>query len=131
MDPEELNHQIIRDFSLIIPKISAIYLYGSHTVGKADERSDIDICLVAGPDTDPYPLQSIAWQNLNSDIYDIRVFELLPLFIQIHILARGELICTRNEADLAEYTYKFWKSWDDQRWYQNPIQGADIYAESP
>jgi predicted nucleotidyltransferase len=115
---------ILRDIVLIPADIPGIYLFGSLAEGRSDERSDIDICLVAGRDLDPVRLQSLAWQYLSSDRYDVRIFELLPLYLQIRILAQGILLSSPDQAALCEYLYPWWKRWDDQRWYQTPIPGA-------
>lgn len=37
-----------------------MYLYGSQAEGKADCRSDTDICLVGGPGRDPESTQFLA-----------------------------------------------------------------------
>lgn len=124
MDFEAARNGIIRDLSSIPVTIPGIYLYGSLAEGRSDERSDVDICLVAGRDNDPVRLQSLIWQYLSSDRYDIRIFELLPLYLQIRILARGILLSSPDPAALGEYLYPWWKRWDDQRWYQTPIPGA-------
>ena len=124
MDLEPVKTRICQDFSLVPVTIPGIYLYGSVADGRSDERSDIDICLIAGRDMDPAQLQSLAWQYLSSERYDIRIFEFLPLYLQIRIIARGILISSPDPAALAEYLYPWWKRWDDQRWYQTPIPGA-------
>ena len=124
MDPENLNQQILKDLKPVSSYVRGIYLYGSQAEGRADIRSDIDICLVAGFDQDPTSLQFLVWKQVRSDTYDIRIFELLPLYIQMTILARGILLSSPDPAALGEYLYSYWKRWDDQRWYQTPIQGA-------
>ena len=121
MDIDSAITGIIRDISKIPAIIPGVYLFGSLVDGRFDDRSDIDLCLVAGRDLDPVRLQTLAWQYVSSDRYDIRIFELIPLYLQIHILARGILISSPDPAGLSEYQYPFWKRWDDQRWYQSPI----------
>ncbi|MDD1730452.1 MAG: nucleotidyltransferase domain-containing protein [Methanospirillum sp.] len=124
MDPKPLIEIIIQDLAVIPVVIPGIFLYGSQAEGMADERSDIDICLVAGRDLDPGNLQQLAWRHIMTDRYDIRIFEFLPLYIQIRVLARGILIASPDSVALSEYLYPWWKRWDDQRWYQTPIPGA-------
>jgi predicted nucleotidyltransferase len=123
MDREQLINEILDDLSFLPKDIPGIFLYGSYGSGSADERSDIDICLVSGTNIDPQSLQVRAWRNITSEKYDIRIFELLPLFIQIQILNNGLLIYAPDPPALYEYLYRFWKRWDDQRWYQTPIHG--------
>jgi len=122
MDSEPLKRVILQEISSIPVEIPGIYLFGSHADGQADERSDIDICLVAGSNQDPSRLQSLAWRHVRSGRYDIRIFEILPLHMQIRILTTGILLSSPDPAALAEYLYPYWKQWDDQRWYQTPIQ---------
>jgi len=124
MDQKDLISKIIADFSAIPIEIPGIYLFGSYAEGKADGRSDVDICLVAGTKIDPKQLQFLAWRYVNSNIYDIRVFEFLPLYMQIRIIAKGILLQSCDIPALTEYLYSYWKRWDDQRWYQTPIPGA-------
>ncbi len=124
MDREELITRVLRDFSFIPKNIPGIFLYGSYSNGTAQERSDIDICLVAGPEFNPYELQTKSWRCIGSGRYDIRIFELLPLFIQIRIITTGILIYSPDTPALYEYPYQVRKRWDDQRWYQTPIPGA-------
>jgi len=124
VDQETLKGTILRDTSVLPVKPFGIYLYGSQAEGRADERSDIDLCFVAGKDMDPVRLQHLAWRHIRADRYDIRIFELLPLYLQIRILARGILIESPDPYELSEYLYPWWKRWDDQRWYQTPIPGA-------
>ncbi|MDD1729506.1 MAG: nucleotidyltransferase domain-containing protein [Methanospirillum sp.] len=124
MDRKALIADLLRDLSTLAEKVPGIYLYGSQAEGTADERSDVDICLVAGSSLDPVHLQSLAWRERRSERYDIRIFELLPLYIQVRILSRGILVSSPDPAGLAEYLYPYWKRWDDQRWYQSPVPGA-------
>ncbi|PWR71605.1 nucleotidyltransferase domain-containing protein [Methanospirillum lacunae] len=124
MDPQSLKEGILQELSSLPVILPGVFLYGSQAEGVADERSDTDLCLVAGPDLDPAWLQKQAWRHIRADRYDIRIFELLPLFMQIRILSTGILISSPDLYALSEYLYPWWKKWDDQRWYQTPIPGA-------
>jgi uncharacterized protein len=124
MDPQSLKVEILQELSSLPVKLPGVFLYGSQAEGTADERSDTDLCLVAGTDLDPVLLQKQAWRHIRADKYDIRIFELLPLFMQIRILSKGILIASPDPYALSEYLYPWWKRWDDQRWYQTPIPGA-------
>jgi predicted nucleotidyltransferase len=124
MGTPELISEILNDLSSLSGMVMGIFLFGSYAEGKEDNRSDIDICLVAGPEIDPKKLQYKAWSTVSSSAYDIRIFELLPLYLQIRIMATGLLIDSHNPMDLSEYLYSYWKKWDDERWYQTPIPGA-------
>ncbi len=74
MDPEKLKIQIHRDLNPVSSVVLGVYLFGSQVRGQADEKSDIDICLVAGPDSDPVEIQFLAWKKICSELYDIRIF---------------------------------------------------------
>lgn len=90
----------------------------------ADSRSDIDICLIAGPDIDPVSLLSLAWRNIRTDVYDIRIFEQMPLYLQMEVIHKGLPVISPDPPALGEYFYYFRKRWDDQRWYQRPVIGS-------
>lgn len=124
MDRQQLISLILGDLSFIPQSIPGVFLYGSYATDSADARSDIDICIVSGKEFEPQDLQSLAWRNIKSEKYDIRIFELLPLFIQIRVLTQGILIYSPDKAALCEYLYGYRKLWDDQKWYQSPIPGA-------
>lgn len=124
MNQQSLIAQILKDLAILPVTPFGVILYGSQAEGKADERSDIDLCLVAGSELNPVHLQRQAWRHIRADLYDIRIFELLPLYLQIRILSRGILISSLDQYALSEYLYPWWKRWDDQRWYQTPIPGA-------
>ena len=122
MDPEFLR-KISEDLAHLKKYSVGILLYGSHVTGKADERSDIDICIIAGPGQDPMNTLSKSWQTVRADIYDIRIFEHLPLHLQIRVLISGIWLYQEDPAMVGEYLYPVWKRWDDQRFYQDPIPG--------
>ncbi len=102
-------------------EVEAILLYGSHARKEATPRSDIDICLVVpearkNPDKGIHLIQE-AWREVPLDFskYDLRVFELLPLYIQMSIIKNHVVIWTRNELNLYEYLYfNYLKPWKDQ-----------------
>ena len=122
MDPEFLR-KISEDLAHLKEYSIGMLLYGSHVTGKADERSDIDICIIAGPSQDPMNTLSKSWQTVRADIYDIRIFEHLPLHLQIRVLISGIWLYQEDPAMVGEYLYPVWKRWDDQRFYQDPIPG--------
>jgi len=121
--------KILVDISPLTHITDGILLYGSQISGKADERSDIDICLIAGPSHDPMEVLSASWRYMDSDIYDIRVFEQFPLHLKVRVLVQGIWLYERDPPALGEYLYSTWKRWDDQRFYQDPIPGVPNYQE--
>jgi len=85
-----------------------ILLYRSHAQGCRSERSDIDICIVA-PGND-YVLMRIN-RRLGGK-YDVKVFEKMPLYIQIEII-RNHLIIYGDAAWIGAYFYRFGRLWAD------------------
>ncbi len=46
---------------------------------------------------------------------DVKVFEELPLHIQVSIIHHHELLLSKNTSDLYEYFYMYRKRWKDQK----------------
>ena len=118
MVKKELLEQIYNDFTYVIEKkdILGILLFGSYSKSQNTNRSDIDICIVA-PNEEPYQLISFILQNINVDSnkYDIRLFNELPLYIKIHIIEDGIIIYSSNKLNLYEFFFIYRKLWDDQK----------------
>lgn len=93
-----------------------LLLWGSHVKGPTTPRSDVDLCIVAGPNGDPDALLRIAWRrvHLPDRDLDVRVFENLPMFLKGAVLEAHEVVLTRDEPALYEYLYRFRKLWADQ-----------------
>jgi predicted nucleotidyltransferase len=96
-----------KDFEEFKDRVFGILLYGSYAKDEYTKRSDIDICLV-GVDKDTY--MEILGKLGNK--YDIKIFEELPLYIQIDIIKNHKVIFG-DELELSEYFYKFRKIWRD------------------
>lgn len=96
--------------------ILGAYLYGSHATGPTTPRSDIDLCLVAGPDNDPREVLQEAYRRtpLGQPPYDVRIFEELPLYMKAQVLEDGNLILSRDEPALSEYVRRWSKVWGHQ-----------------
>ena len=99
--------QLRRDFRPFKDDCMGILLYGSHARGEATERSDVDICLVKPkPGTYERVLEKLGGK------YDVKVFEELPLYIQIEVI-RNHRVIYGDELELSEYFYRFRKLWKD------------------
>ena len=99
--------QLRRDFGPFRYDCMGILLYGSHARGEATERSDVDICLVKPkPGTYERVLEKLGGK------YDVKVFEELPLYIQIEVI-RSHRVIYGDELELSEYFYRFRKLWKD------------------
>ncbi len=106
---------IKEDFSFLFYRedVLAILLYGSVVEGKETPRSDIDICIVAPECKDRRGVLKEIFRKLDifSKKYDVRIFEELPLYIQIQIIQKNEIIYTKNVYELYEYFYSIRKLW--------------------
>lgn len=75
--------------------------------------SDIDVAVLTYC-KDKVKNMEVQWDLLGIAplIYDIRVFELLPIYIQISIIHNYKVIFG-DILEISEYFYKFRKKWDD------------------
>jgi predicted nucleotidyltransferase len=96
-------------------QILGVLLYGSQATGEAGPRSDIDLCIVAPQAAD----RSFLWRKFISHLrdsrYDVRIFELLPLFLKAAVMEQGVLVHCQDEPELYEYFYPFRRDWQDQK----------------
>ena len=97
-----------KDFEIFKDDALGILLFGSRARLEDDERSDIDICIVR-PVSDRV-LTEIT--RVFGGKYDIKVFENLPLYIQIEII-RDHRILYGDEIQLSDYFYRFGRLWED------------------
>ncbi|MCD6139637.1 MAG: nucleotidyltransferase domain-containing protein [Thermococcus sp.] len=99
--------QLKRDFKDFKTSCLAIVLYGSYAKGSPTKRSDVDICLIKSKEG----VYERVLEKLGGK-YDIKVFEELPLYIQIDIIKNHKVVYG-NELELSEYFYQFRKLWKD------------------
>lgn len=106
------------DFSFLFGKkeVLAVLLYGSVVKGEETLRSDIDICIVAPSHENRAELIKEVYKNLDvfSKKYDVRIFEELPLYMQIQIIQNHDVVYTKDIYEMHEYFYHFRKLWEDQ-----------------
>lgn len=88
----------------------AVLLWGSYARGEATERSDMDVCVVAGPEGDAKALQSRLWRMP----VDGHVFERMPDFLRAEVLRNHRILWCDDEPALAEYLRPYWKRWRTQ-----------------
>lgn len=103
-----LKTDVEKDFEEFNDDALGILLYGSRAQGCWSERSDIDICIVA-PGND-YVLRRIN-KRLGGK-YDVKVFEKMPLYIQIEIIHNHQIIYGAA-ARIGAYFYRFRRLWAD------------------
>lgn len=100
--------ELREDFSGFEHAAFGILLFGSYAMGNETQESDIDVCIVK-------PVDEGVVKKINRKLggkYDVKVFEELPLYIQIDIL-QSHVLIYGNEVDLSEYFYGFRKLWSD------------------
>jgi hypothetical protein len=96
-------------------RVLGVLLYGSWARGDAGPDSDIDICLVAPEAEDKSGLWREFVSHLRSEKYDVRIFEILPLYIKMAVIEEGSVLWSRDILELYEYFYPFRREWDDQK----------------
>ena len=122
---KKLVNKIKKDFEPFKDRILGILLYGSTIKGTRTKRSDIDICIVA-PDEKPLKL----FRETLPLKYDVKIFETMPLFLQIQIIQHHKVIYTKDIYELYEYFYWFRKQWDDQKQRQRITRKEAIHMFS-
>ncbi|MFX1572834.1 MAG: nucleotidyltransferase family protein [Promethearchaeota archaeon] len=104
--------QIREDLHFLRDKHEVV-IYGSRVEGGVRPKSDIDIAIIS---YETEKEQNIALQKELLGIfplkYDIRIFELLPIYIQISIIENYKVIFG-DPLEISEYFYSFRKKWDD------------------
>jgi predicted nucleotidyltransferase len=105
----------MKDFEPLLDDVLGILLYGSLAAGVDSERSDIDISIVAPAIDDKSGFSRRILSSVRDARYDVRVFELMPLYLKAEVVEKGEVIYTKNIFKLYEYFYYFRKIWDDQK----------------
>ena len=90
-----------------------IILFGSSVEGGMRPTSDIDVAILSRNKNKAENIQ------LQKDIlgeypqkFDLRIFELFPIYIQISIIENYKVIFG-DSLEISEYFYYFRKKWDD------------------
>jgi hypothetical protein len=112
---KKIVKMVKEDFSFLEKKVLGILLYGSTQRNEYNEKSDIDICIVA-PKQEPRKILKEVFRKVDvyGKKYDVRIFEELPLYIKIEII-RNHTVVFGDIYDLYEYFYSIRKLWDDQK----------------
>lgn len=86
----------------------AVVLYGSVlTEHFVPGRSDIDVAVVTMKRKNNRSLMREVLGKVNPNKYDVRVFELLPLYIKAEVV-KNYLVVYGDEGEVGEYFY-FWR----------------------
>lgn len=90
-----------------------VVLYGSQVEGGVRPDSDIDIGVITRETNIETNIETqkelLGFFPLN---FDVRVFELFPIYIQISIIETYQVIFG-DILEISEYFYSFRKKWDD------------------
>ena len=115
MDQEKVLAKAKMDFQFLQEKVLGTLVFGSWARGEASDRSDIDLCIVAPLEKDPASLWIDALSRIRDSRYDVRIFELMPLYMKMAVIEEGVVVCSRDVLELYEYFYPFRRLWEDQK----------------
>ncbi len=118
MDTGDIE-RVREDFKFLFDDVLGIVVYGSAARGEENERSDVDICIIA-PDRDGADI----FKKTLSLNYDIKIFEEAPLYLKIEIIENHEIVYTKDVYELYEYFYHYRKVWKDQE-HRQRLSGED------
>ena len=94
--------------------IDAVLLFGSRIDGTATDVSDYDLCIIASTlhsASKRAELLGNIWRRLNASKYDVWIFEELPLYLQMDIIQKHEVLFCEDIPELYEYFYRYRKQW--------------------
>ncbi len=93
-----------------------VVLYGSYVTGEYTRESDIDVAVITRErdKNRNFRIQLDIWGKVPSPIYDVRVFELLPIRVKASVISRY-VVLFGSEPDISEYFYRWRKVWEDVR----------------
>jgi predicted nucleotidyltransferase len=98
-------------------KVRFVILYGSASEGRMKENSDIDIC-VYYDDADASDFRLKVLSDLFDDIYDIKIFQQLPLPLRMEVL-KGRVLYEDDTPFLYDKAYETVKEFESfkRRYY--------------
>lgn len=114
------NYRKIKEHLTLLKQYEVV-LFGSVVKKEATTRSDIDVAVISRLHDKKQNME--LWYTLLGKVpdgYDLKVFELLPLPLQIEIANRYRAVYG-NSIQISEYFYHFRKLWKDveRRYRQN------------
>lgn len=113
--PEEDSGEILKKIKKVegFEKVEFIILYGSAAKGQMVEGSDIDICIYY--DGSPEELSRFRFKVLSElfdDIYDVQIFQQLPLYVRVEVL-KGKVIYCKDKWFLYEAALETIKDFEE------------------
>jgi hypothetical protein len=115
MDQRAIIEKVGKDLAFLQDDVLGVLLYGSWATGDRHEMSDIDICIVAPFVEDKTALWRSVIAAIHDDSFDIRIFELMPLYLKMAVIEQGVVVCSSDVLELYEYFYPFRRIWGDQK----------------
>jgi hypothetical protein len=114
---EKIDMAVRKIIDLGGPKVRFIILYGSASEGRMKEDSDIDIS-VYYDDADASEFRLKVLSDLFDDIYDIKIFQQLPLPIRMQIL-KGKVLYEDDTTFIYDKAYETIKEFESfkRRYY--------------
>lgn len=92
-----------------------VILFGSFVSGEFRQDSDIDVAVVTRSKDNDRNLELLkSFIGKAKPIYDIRIFELLPLKLKASAMSCYSVLYG-DELEISEYFYEYRKQWDDQK----------------
>ncbi len=108
MRSKEFLERIRRELLPLKSYGRAVVLYGSVLTGEfIPGRSDIDVAVVTMKRRGNRALMREVLGRVNPNKYDVRVFELLPLYVKAEVI-KNYAVVFGDEGEVGEYFY-FWR----------------------
>ena len=107
---EKIDRAVRKIKSLGGDKVRFILLYGSASVGRMKEDSDIDIC-VYYDDADASQFRLKILSELFDDVYDIEIFQQLLLPLRMQVL-KGKVLCSDDTPFMYDKAYETIKEFE-------------------
>jgi len=98
--------------------ILAVFLFGSSVREKETSKSDVDICLIMNPETQAAHRKKLINSQKRLDylkdfLFDIHIFQQLPLYIRKRILQEGKILFVRDEDMIYEVAFRTAQAYED------------------
>ena len=94
-------------------KIKFVYLYGSTAYGGLHPGSDIDLCICyEANEKESVEFLMEVLGRIYSDIFDVKLFKQLPLYVQIDVF-KGRLLYSRDLQAVYDVAYETISEYED------------------
>ena len=106
---ENPRFQPILNRAVVDDRVVAVSVFGSFT--RNDSYNDIDICLFTRKGDSTVGML-FEYLGFSEEIFDIKLFSELPLYIQIEVLKEGQILLLKNYDAQMEVVLSTFKEWD-------------------